>query len=215
VVNSVFAEFAVGVLIDGDGVAEFTGGQADLRHTIFDAGVGPSGANTNAAGLFSDAARANTVEAALLGGISYTNNLGLNPRPQAGSPALGNVAPQGAGLTPTSYRGAFGTNDQWAHKWTAIYDLGYLAGIYTPSTQPPACSPASVTIVQSGTDVVISFSSVAGATYQVQSVAALPAAPNDWGNEGGTITGTGGVVTATIAITGDKKFIRVACLPAP
>ncbi|MFM1770491.1 MAG: hypothetical protein RJA22_3020, partial [Verrucomicrobiota bacterium] len=105
VVNSVFAEFAVGVKVDTDGTNEFNLGLADLRSSVFDVTTAMSDAN--AGYLFTDAGRQNSVTAALLGGLSYTNNQGLNPRPAAGSPALSGVASQGAGLVATTYRGAF------------------------------------------------------------------------------------------------------------
>ena len=75
---------------------------------------------------------ANTLEDPLLGGISYTNDTALNPRPQAGSPALaGAVA--GAPMA-ASYRGAFsGATDNWADGWTALSTLGYLAAAEEPT----------------------------------------------------------------------------------
>jgi hypothetical protein len=207
VINSVIAEFAVGVLIDNDGNVEFTSGQADLRNTIFDVTAGPSAANANANILFTDAARANTVQAALLGGVSYTNNLGLNPRPQAGSPALSNVLPQGAGLTPTTYRGAFAPNDQWAHKWTAIYDMGYLQGVYVPPTGGTP-DPVDLEILVNGNSVTVSFVGVAGVNYQVQSATAMTGSPSDWSDIGSPLSGAGPLSYNTTT-AGDAKFFRV------
>lgn len=114
------------------------------------------------------------------GGVSYTNDFGLDPRPQAGSPALANVAPQGAGLMQTSYRGAFGPDDQWAHKWTAIYNLGHLRGVWTgPGEEPP--QEPGLFVGRSGSDFVIRFLSETGVDYQLQSTAALPA--SGWNDE--------------------------------
>jgi hypothetical protein len=150
-----------------------------------------------------------TCQEAFLGGISYTNNMCLNPRPQPGSPALENVLAQGAGLTPTSYRGAFGPGDQWAHKWTAIYDLGYLQGVYVAPAVSD-CAPASLVIVKAGSDVTISFVSVAGASYKLQSATALTGQPGDW-SDVQSLSGDGGQVSATVAIGPDARFFRVVC----
>jgi hypothetical protein len=208
VFNTIFTEFAAGVKVDTDGTNEFFVGQAQLRNSIFNVAAAMSDANADY--LFTDASRLNTVQDPLLGGISYTNNHGLDPRPKGGSPALSNVASQGAGLTPTTYRGAFGTNDQWAHKWTAIYDLGYLSGVYVPSSLPPECSPASLSIVIVNGTVKISFASVAGASYSIESATSLSGQPISWNPEQ-SLTGNGAVITATITITGNAKFFRVAC----
>jgi len=158
--------------------------------------------------LFTDTARANTVEAALLGGISYTNTLTLNPRPQSGSPAFNNVAPQGAPLTATTYRGAFGTNDQWAHKWTAIYDLGYLQGTYVaPTGTPPP--PAQLAATVSGGNVSIAWTGQAGVTYTVLSSTDVSAPLAGWTNEG-TFSGAGPHTFAAPAGSGNKFFVVVA-----
>jgi hypothetical protein len=210
VFNSIFAEFNTGVLIDDDGNAEFINGQADLRNSIFDVTTGPSSANPNANVLFTDAARLNTVEAALLRGISYTNEMGLNPRPRPASPALDNVAPQGAGLTTTDYRGAFSTNDFWAHGWTAIYDLGYLAPTWFRATTPPPCSDNnSVLITRSGTDATITWSSQSGKTYAIQSKTDLNA--TTWNDELTGIAGTGGDISRDFPSGSGNKFYRVVC----
>lgn len=199
VVNSIFAEFNVGVLLDNDGVVEFDGGLADMRNTILDVTLGPSGANTNAQQLFTVTARLNTVESALLGGISYTNNAALDPRPGAGSPALGNAAPQGAGLISTTYRGAFGPNDNWARGWTALDQLGYLA------RPAPIGLDLSIALVEGS--VVVTFPSQAGASYQVQSTTDIQEGP--WVNDGPAITGSGDIMTYSVAVQGPQKFIRV------
>ena len=193
VVNSVFAEFAIGILIDNDGVAEFDAGLADVRNTIFDVATGPSGANANAMVLFSDAARMNTVEPALLGGVSYTNNSGLNPRPSAGSSALTNVASQIDGLTPTTYRGAFSPTDTWADGWTALSQMGILT-----SGTPPASVRPQMSAALAGDEFQISFPTEPGRTYEVQSSSDLvtwtPAA-------GGSLSGAGATATYAEALS--------------
>jgi len=208
IVNSVIAEFAVGVLIDNDGVAEFIGGLADLRNSIFDTTAGPSAANTNGNMLFTDAARMNTVEAALLGSISYTNDMSLNPRPQTGSPALSNVAPQGPGLTTTTYRGAFSTDDQWAYGWSGLYTLGHLRGVFTPGG--PQCTPVNIAVTINGSNVEITFLGQAGLSYQVLSSTDLSANPIVWTPEGAPLSGSG-TLTFSGAVSGAAKFFRIGC----
>jgi len=208
VFDSIFTEFATGVKVDTDGTNEFFVGQADLRSSIFNVAAAMSDANADY--LFTDASRLNTVQDPLLGIISYTNNMCLDPRPTPSSPALGNVAPQGSGLTATAYRGAFAPGDQWALGWTALYRLGYLQGVYVPSSLPPGCSPASLSIEIVNGTVKISFASVAGASYSIESATSLSGQPISWNPEQ-SLTGNGAVITATIAITGNAKFFRVAC----
>ncbi|MHC1768751.1 MAG: hypothetical protein AB9869_31460 [Verrucomicrobiia bacterium] len=204
VVNSVFAEFNVGVLIDNDGVAEFNDGLADLRNTVFDVTTGPSGANANAGLLFTDAARLNTVEAAMLGGISFTNNAGLNPRPTASSPLISNVASQGEGLIPTTYRGALSPTDTWADGWTALSQMGILA-----AGQPaPVPNGPTLTASLAGEELQIRFPTEAGHTYEVQVTTDLVT----WTTPaGGILPGTGDSVTYTEPLSSrlEWKIYRV------
>ena len=201
--NSIFAEFAVGVLIDNDAVAEFDSGLATLRNTILDVTIGPSGANTNAQQLFADATRMNTVGAALLGGISYTNNAGLDPRPLTNSPALADVAPQGTGLAVTTYRGAFAPYDNWADGWSAVSKMGVLS----EAVQPP--SPAlELRVAVSASKIQITFPTVAGITYEVQASTDLVT----WEAVGnGTVIGNDSARTfeEALGLAGQSKFYRV------
>ena len=208
VVNSVFADFALGVLIDNDGIAEFTSGLADLRSSIFDVTAGPSAANTNANGLFSDTTRMNTVEPAGLSGISYTNDMRLNPRPAGSSPALSNVAPQGTGLTPTTYRGAFAQDDQWAYGWSGLYTLGHLQGVYIPTRG--GCTAVTVAAVINGPYLEITFPGEAGLNYQVSSTTDLSANPIVWTPEGSPLSGSG-TLTYSAPVSNGAKFYRVGC----
>ena len=208
VLNSIFAEFAAGVKVDTDGTNEFFTGLADLRHSIFDVGTALSDANADY--LFSAPARMNTLQPALLGGISYTNNMGLNPRPAATSPALTNVAAQGAGLTATTYRGAFGTNDQWALGWTALYRLGYLQGVYRPAGNVVNCVPSTLAITQNGGDVMLSFASVATKSYRLlgSNDAATPLA--GW-SQVSTLVAGGNTASFTVPAAGAHRFFIVIC----
>ena len=102
VFNTIFAEFAEGVRPEVDGTNEFFIGVSDLRNTILD--VATNTTLNSFSYFFGLANRSNTVENAMLTSISYTNNAGLNPRPQAGSPALTNVYPAITGIEATTYR---------------------------------------------------------------------------------------------------------------
>ena len=74
----------------------------------------------------------NKVENPMLGGISRTATGGLDPRLNAGSPALG-----GADLLsdpyfdPVPYKGAFGNSDNWASSWTALGEYGFFGDLAT------------------------------------------------------------------------------------
>jgi hypothetical protein len=198
VINSIFAEFAVGVLIDNDGAAEFVDGLADMRHTIVDAAVGPSEANANAQILFTNGMRMNTVEAALLGGISYTNDFGLDPRPQEGSPALSNVV-AGASMEVT-YRGAFsGPTDSWADGWSALSTLGYLIPV-----------PAIAEAVSVNGTLSLTVQSISGLSYQLQS---KPTVEGTWSDVGAPVVGTGNPIVFTAPIGSGNEFFRVQAEP--
>ncbi len=74
----------------------------------------------------SDAATNNRVTDPMLRGISRDRDGGLDPRPDAGSPALSGAKTLGdSDLMQTSYVGAFGS-DNWLFGWTALDQLGYV-----------------------------------------------------------------------------------------
>ncbi len=61
-----------------------------------------------------------------LASISRTPNQMLDPRPNAGSPALtGALFAAGDNVEQVSYRGAFSNTRNWAEKWTALDQYGY------------------------------------------------------------------------------------------
>jgi len=68
-----------------------------------------------------------------LGGISRVPNNGLDPRPTAGSPALGTAVATTEGEAVT-YKGAFSNDTNWALSWTAMDAHGYFGNITTVST---------------------------------------------------------------------------------
>ncbi len=68
-----------------------------------------------------------------LGGISRDPDGGLDPRPNAGSPALspGNT-PADDFFNSVAYRGAFSNQNNWLVGWTALSDYGFLGDLATP-----------------------------------------------------------------------------------
>lgn len=199
--NSVITEFNKGLLLDTDGVYHWTNNPAlaDARNNVWD--VTTASANANGNFLFSDAGRNNTVEAALLGGVSYTNDAaGLNPRPQAGSPVFNNVL-AGAPM-PANYRGAFSPTDNWADGWSFLSTAGYLApGMALPD-------PPMLAIVPNGANLQITYASESGFSYQLQSATNLNSSVF-WANEGTAQSGNGGTLTNTVPTTGAQQFFRV------
>jgi len=208
VINSIFTAFAAGVKVDADGLAEFDSGLANLKNSIFGVPADKGTSDANAAYLFSDTARTNSIADPLLGGISYTNNAAtLDPRPQACSPALSNVLPVPAGLQQVNYRGAFAPGDQWADGWTALSKTGFLE---EGTVQPPVQPEIDGTVSASGDDFVLSIATQVGFTYQLQSTTDLGANPIVWINEGNPVPGTGAAVNFSQPLDqATHKFFRV------
>jgi hypothetical protein len=161
VVNSVFTEWNSGLRMEGDALYHYTNGPTlgNALNNIWNV-INTLDSATTPRGdfLFSDVNRSNSIVNPLLGSISYTNNLGLNPRPQAGSPVFTNVlvgAP-----TPVAYRGAFsGPSDNWADGWTALSKMGFLTNATAaPVNTAPTFSaptPNSTIIVNVGATVSV------------------------------------------------------------
>lgn len=203
VYNAILTDFASGVLIDTDGTNEFATGVADLRNSILHVGTAQSGATAAAMGfLLSDVNRSNSVQNAQLTGISYTNNAGLDPRPQPGSPALNNVLGVPPGLQPVNYRGAFSADSLWTAGWTGLEKLGYMPQF------APICPQPALTIVRNGSDVEISFDAQSGCTYQLESTGSLSTNPVDWDNDGAAVSGNGGrrTLNRVLAAPGNRFF---------
>ena len=189
VLNSIFTEFNIGVNIDNTSAIHFTNGLAKLQHNIFwnfaSNGVPQSYWQNGAAQYALDgAANNNQFVDPMLTGISRTNApaFGLDPRPQAGSPALTSAltAPNDGFYSPVSYKGAF-KDVNWASEWGFAAEAGLItgvgAGVPTPTPPPPPCTPANLSIVINGSNVDIAFTGVAGASYQVQSTTDLGGSP--------------------------------------
>ena len=96
-------------MLDGDGLYHFTNSPAlaEVRNNVWWV---TNAANGNGTYLFTGAEYTNTVENPLLGGVSYTNDAGLNPRPQTGSPVYEDV--RAGAPVAVGYRGAFFTHPE-------------------------------------------------------------------------------------------------------
>lgn len=189
VFNSAFVDFNKGLLLDNDGLYHWTNNPAlaDARNNLWD--VTTTATNANGQFLFDDVARNNTVGAALLGGISYTNDVAtLDPRPTPASP-LNEGALAGAPV-PVTYRGAFsGPADNWADGWTALSSLGFL--------KPAAAglTPPTLTIRREGGNIVVSLPTQTGSSYQLLSKETLDAAM--WVDFGAAFNGNGETLSVT------------------
>lgn len=151
VYNSVFVDFAKMLDIENDAQVDAAGAaipattdRIDFRNNVFwshvpanntAAGLNARTNGTNAAfteAFFGDAAFANTIANPALGGISRTDNAGLDPRPAAGSPALSGAAgvPADGWYVSTDYKGAFAPFAQtWLDGWTKLSRDGYLKAV--------------------------------------------------------------------------------------
>jgi len=96
------------------------------------------------------AANANDIEDPRLGGISWTAEKKLDPRPATSGPAYRNVAsiPSDDFLVQTDYRGAFG-RENWLAGWSALSRGGYFAD--------SANVPAGISIARKGRPLAASF----------------------------------------------------------
>ena len=152
---------------------------------------------------FTNAAFANQVASPMLSSIGRTNDGGLDPRPAAGSPALTNftVAPNDGFFTAVNYAGAFGPSDSWANGWSTLSAYGVL------SPGVPLAAP-SLTLSRSGTDIVVSFPTVLGRSYQVQGKGDI-GTNITWQNSGTLLPGTGGTRTHTEVLGSTNRFLRV------
>ncbi len=199
VFNSIFAEWDDGLILSSDGLYHFTNAvmQASIRNNIWDVNDGAS--STAGQFIFTTGGFNNTVEAAMLGGISYNNDGMMDPRPQAGSPAFNNVLP-GAPVA-VNYRGAFsGPDDNWADGWTAISQYGYLK---------PAPVGVVIVFVAAGDTLEMSVATETGKSYQLQSTTDLGAIPIVWSDEGAAVAGDGMVKNFDQTIGAGDKYFRI------
>ena len=146
--NSIFTGWPTGIRIEADsGLRIPSNGEtvslmditnnlwdfevADLFHGDEDDILGAGGTNLDDGEAFlADAGNNNTVEAALLSGISRAADGGFDPRPLSNSPALSNALaayPQDDFFDEVAYQGAFSRSDNWLAGWTYLSQAGYLA----------------------------------------------------------------------------------------
>ncbi len=148
--NSVFMKFGghgVEVKDDAlDGLTEVEGDttRIDFSNNIWfdlgDGSVDSLGKTADVTSFLTDAARSNTLEDPLLRGISRTVDGGLDPRPEAGSPALTNDLkdyPDMDFFLPVDYQGAFSPDSNWMIGWTALSEKGYLPEVNAGATSSP------------------------------------------------------------------------------
>lgn len=197
VFNSVFTEWNQGLRLDADGLYHHTNAMqmASIRNNLWNVNAA---SNAEGAFIFSTTEFMNQLADPMLGGISYSNDRVLDPRPKAGSPVYQDVL-AGAPM-PVNYRGAFsGPDDDWADGWTALSQYGYL--------KPAVTIIELVTSAEDG-NILIGFQSEAGRTYQVQSRGDV--VNGDWSARGNPIIGTGGVVQFSDPIEAiEARYYRV------
>ncbi|EDY81382.1 hypothetical protein VDG1235_1000 [Verrucomicrobiia bacterium DG1235] len=145
--NSIFMDFGHGVDVkndamdglttdDGDGV-----NRVDFTNNIwFNLGATGDvvGGGDNAAAVttfLTTGGKSNTVEDPMLGGLSRTDDGGLDPRPMAASPAFSNAlatVPNDGWYIDADYQGAFGETN-WLYGWTYLSERGYLGELNAPA----------------------------------------------------------------------------------
>ena len=129
--NSVVHQFSGSAVSDsGDGIGSAP--NPLFENTTFGTIAGGAGSLASVSGTGVSALGTDP----LLGGISRVANGGLDPRPNATSPLYSSTLSSAANgfLTPTSYRGAFGTTN-WLDGWSYLSKKGYFGNLATlPST---------------------------------------------------------------------------------
>jgi hypothetical protein len=209
--NSIFDEF------DGRAVVFGTNAAPDLKNNLFWNVIGGGGSGYNTTFVPAALNPLNTVNP-MIANTSRTNFALLDPRPAGGGPAFSDFAtpPSDGFYQQVAYKGAFGSNN-WALGWSALDANAFFSWRpYAPPGKgggvvPPNCVPANLIISYSGGNVTVSFSSISGVNYQVESSTDLSSGP--WAPEGGQLAGTGGTLTYQAAAGSPQKFFRVVCRP--
>ena len=221
--NSILTEFGgSAVSVDAKSGIHLTNGLLDIRDNIFwnfaTNGVAVALAETaQAQVLFTDASRSNMVMNPLLRSISRTNRpaFRLDPRPATNSPALTSprTPPSNGFYDQVAYKGAF-KDVNWATDWTFLGEACFIAtagaGVPRPPIAAPACSPATLTIIQSGSNVTISFASVTGKSYELRASNDVTASLNSW-SAVSSLTATGASSSFTVPASGLARFFVVIC----
>jgi len=209
--NSIFTDFGgIGVRVENDGVARVQAGDVELAENIWWAFGGGDSletiANENGASLLTDTSMNNQFIDPMLGGISREANMGLDPRPKAGSPALtvGAATPNDGFYKSVDYKGAFGSVN-WASAWTILGQSGYIT--MDGAGEPMMSMPIEVAVSLVGNQIELQFASVPGATYQVVAVGALG---ETWQNVGSALVADAASTAISIDVeSSGNRFFQV------
>ncbi|MEM9835133.1 MAG: T9SS type A sorting domain-containing protein [Bacteroidota bacterium] len=139
---------------------------------------------------------ANTIANPMLAGVSRIENNGLDPRLNAGSPALGGGTPASDPFfNQVTYRGAFGNSVNWLAGWTALAEYGFLGDAVTPINTFDCITVTDADLVAGG-----DYTWASGSCYTLDGLVFL--------EEGGALTIEPGVVVrglgANDVSTGDN-----------
>jgi hypothetical protein len=117
---------------------------------FFDFGAGSSFADISSAGFVETmlTGNSNDITDPMLRGISRTNDAGLDPRPEVGSPVYGMAeSVDDSWFHYTNYVGAFdGSN--WLAGWTALESYGYLGDGLVTENEDELSVPTSISLNQ-------------------------------------------------------------------
>ena len=146
VYNGIFTEFN-GLPITGDAFS--TGAEPTVLDNLW---FGFSMPSFGPASVFEPGTGNRTNVNPMLRGISWTEPFGLDPRPEADSPANSSprMAPDNGFYRPAPYYGAFTSTRNWAVDWTWIGNSLLLnpEGGFTPVEYPPSAGP--VIVIETG-----------------------------------------------------------------
>ena len=225
--NSIFAHFgdkAIDVEADiedsngnkiGDDPTKdnITSGDLDIRDNIFYS-FGSSKANnssSNAQVFFTETDRNNVFADPQFG--NYTIAQGLNPMPQAGSPALESGRDEIADgfFSDVDFKGAFGSVN-WAGGWTILVESGYMTDAASGVPNYPlkgAGRISDINLINGGTEMQFSILGEVGKTYTVQSISSLGS--SNW-SDVQSVSGQGHMITITVPMSDDPEaaeFFRI------
>lgn len=190
-------------------------GELDLRENLFfDFGnTGENASSSAAQPFFTEADRNNQMIDPQLGSIDVAGT--VDPRPQAGSPALaaGREEVADGFFCDVAFKGAFG-DINWVGAWTISAAAGLItqegAGVpdYPLAGETElAIDPQTVQVLESGS---FSFGWIAesGKSYQIYATESM--SPPDWQPAGDSIVGDGSIQTFEESTAGkDGKFFQV------
>jgi hypothetical protein len=164
-----------------------------------------TGSNEDLGGIYAPASLNFDVDPQL-GGVSRTADGTLNPTVQTTSPVYSYARPttEDGFLTKTAYVGAFG-QENWAQDWSALGHGGFFKATTVTSTKSPTVVPVTTTSNADGSLATVSFPSVVGTSYKVQSTADF----SSWTDETAWVSGTGTTLSYNIAVPGARKVFRV------